>query len=112
MFDCLRATDNRGVENDFVLYFPRESVRFFDKTVYTRTGRSLWILPEPLERDIEPVHLVFRFAKMIEQTCRQILVASFFDHFWKGFYNLIFSVVNVLQSMEEKILHGFDFFCE
>ena len=45
MFDCLRATDNRGVENDFVLYFPREPVRFFDKTIYTGTGRSLWILP-------------------------------------------------------------------
>ena len=39
MFDCLRAADNRGVENNFILYFPSKPVRFLDEAVYTGTVR-------------------------------------------------------------------------
>ena len=46
MFDCLRAANNRGVENNFILYLPSKPVRFLDEAVYTGTARSLWMLPE------------------------------------------------------------------
>jgi len=112
MFDCLRAANNRGVENNFILYLPSKPVRFLDEAVYTGTARSLWMLPESLESNIETVELIFSFVKMVEQTCGQVLVGSFFDHFWQGFNDLMFGVVNVSHSMKEEIINGFDVFCE
>ena len=70
-------------------------------------------LDQRLNADMaETVELIFSFPKMVEQTCGQVLVGSFFDHFWQGFNDLMFGVVNVSHSMKEEIINGFDVFCE
>ena len=70
-------------------------------------------LDQRLNADMaETVELIFSFPKMVEQTCGQVLVGSFFDHFWQGFHDLMFGVVNVSHSMKEEIINGFDVFCE
>ena len=48
------------------------------------------------------------FAKMIAQARCECAVRGLVDHLWQGFHDLVFGVVDILQRVEEQILHGLD----
>jgi hypothetical protein len=45
---------------------------------------------------------------MTLQPSDQIPVGCFFDHLGQRFNDLLFSVVDVLKTMKQQVLHGFD----
>jgi hypothetical protein len=69
-------------------------------------------LLEHPEHLIKPVDLLFRLFEMVFESLAQVPVGGLIDHFGQGFHDLIFGVVNILQAVQEKIVHRLDVFAE
>jgi hypothetical protein len=49
---------------------------------------------------------------MVTQALAEVAVGCFVDELWQGFYDLVLRVVDILQAMEQKIVHCLNVFGE
>ena len=61
MFDCLRTTDDGGIEHLFVFDLPCDFVSLSDQAVMAGQVVPLGSLPSFRKTPVEPNDLVFRF---------------------------------------------------
>jgi hypothetical protein len=61
---------------------------------------------------VQPSQLVLRFFKMVLEGLGQVTIGGLLDEFWQRLDDLIFSVVDVLQPVQQKVVHCGDIFGE
>ena len=66
------------------------------------------LLAELLEDLLKPLDLLVGFFEMALKPGDQVAVGRFFDHLGQRFNDLLLGVVDVLQTMDQQVLHGFD----
>jgi hypothetical protein len=90
-----------------VFDLPSGLVGFLD---YTIDGRALCpaeLLAELLEHLLKPLDLLVRLFEMTLQSGDQVMVGRLLDHFGQRFNDLLLGVIDVLQTMEQQVLHRF-----
>jgi hypothetical protein len=67
-------------------------------------------LSELIEDLIEPRYLLFGFLEMGLEARSKVPVRGFVDELRQRLNDLVFGVINVLQPVEQKIVHRLDVF--
>jgi hypothetical protein len=49
---------------------------------------------------------------MVPETLTEVAVGRFVDQFGEGFDDLVFGIINILQAVQEKIVHCLNVFAE
>ena len=110
MLDRLRGCDQGGIENVLVVDLAGDIVGFLDDAVDGRTIGALRALAEHLEGLFQTLHLVLGLAQMRLEGRAEIAAGRLLDHVGQGFQDLLFRVVDVLQDVQEQVVHGLDVF--
>jgi hypothetical protein len=61
-----------------------------------------------LKHLFDALYVVHRFCKMFFEALLEFGRRCLFDHFWKGADDALPGVVNILQLMDEQIIHRLD----
>ena len=67
-------------------------------------------LAELLEDLIQPLDLLVGFFEMSFQTLRQIAVGRLIDHLRQRLGDLLLGVIDVLQTVQQQVVHRLDVF--
>ena len=59
---------------------------------------------------IEPLDLLVGFLKMVLQTLRQVAVGGLLDHLRQRLGDLLLGVIDILQAMQQQVVHRLDVF--
>ena len=108
VLDSLRICDDGGVQHGLVLDLAGRLVGLFDDAVDRRTLGPAGLFAELFEDLLKSLDLLVGFFEMALQPGDQIAVGRFFDHLGQRFDDLLLGVVDVLKTMKQQILHGFD----
>src|SRR4029079_575008 len=95
-----------------VVYLSCDLVGFVDNTVDGRTLGGLRFLAQQLEGLLQSADLLFGFFKVGFEGRGQIAVRGLLDHVWQRLLDLILRVIDVLQDVQVKVVHRFNFFRE
>jgi hypothetical protein len=112
VLDGLRCTDDGGIQNFLVANFASDLIAFLDQTVNGRAFDALRLLAKLLERLVETLDLLLRLFEMVLETLGQVTVRGFVDQFRQRLNDLVLGVVDVLQTVEQEVVHVLDFFAE
>jgi hypothetical protein len=112
MLDCLGRPNDGRIQDLLVSHFAGDFVRLADQAVDCGALHPLRVLSELLEHLVQPSHLVLRFFKMVLEGLGQVTIGGLLDEFWQRLDDLIFSVVDVLQPVQQKVVHCGDIFGE
>ena len=77
-----------------------------------RYAQTVVLTFEQIEDLLEAGNLLLGLREMILQRRRQVAIGRLLDHFWERLLNLLFGVLNVLDDMKKKAVHGGDVFCK
>jgi hypothetical protein len=70
----------------------------------------LRLLAQFREHLIEPRDLAFRFLEVIFEPLGQIAISRFIDQLRQRFNDLVLGVIDVLETVQQKVIHRFDVF--
>jgi len=90
----------------------RDFVGLLDDTVDRRAIRALRSLAQFGEHLVQPLNLLVGLLEMVLETCREVTVSCQVDHFRQNLCDLLLRIINVLQAVQEQVIHGFDVFRE
>ena len=108
MLDSLRVCNDGGVQHGLVLDLAGRLVGLLDDAVDRRTLGPAGLFAKLFEDLLESLDLLVGLFEMALQPGDQIAVGGFFDHLGQRFNDLLLGVVDVLKTMKQQILHGFD----
>jgi hypothetical protein len=60
----------------------------------------------------EALHMRFGFIEMSHKALLELLIRCLFGHFRQRLHELLLGIIDVLQLMQEQIVHGLDVFGE
>jgi hypothetical protein len=112
VLDGLSRGNDGGIEHILVVDLAGNVVSLVDDSVDGRTGHRLWLLAQHLEHLLEALHVSLGLAEMRLQALLQLGVARVLDHIGQGFNDLVLGVVDVLQRVQEQVVHCLDVFPE
>ena len=69
--------------------------------------RPAGLLAELLEHLLKPLDLLVGLFEMAFQPGDEVAVGRLFDHLGKRFDDLLLSVIDVLQTMDQQVFHRF-----
>src|SRR3569623_1730649 len=75
-------------------------------------GRALELLAELFEHLVQALDLLVSFVQMRLEARYQIAIGRFLDHLRKRLGDLLLRVIDVLQLMQQQVIHCFDVFGE
>jgi len=105
MLDGLCRRDQRRIEHHLVVDLARDLVRLVDNAVDRRAFGPLRLDLQFLERLVEPFDLPLRLPEMGLEPLFEFGIGRFRDHIRKGFFDLMFGVIDVLHGVQEEIPH-------
>ena len=106
----MRRSDERGVENGFILDLAGHVLGLVDDAIDGRAIHASRLLAEQLEDLLQAHHVVLCLAQMRLETALELRVGCFVDHLRQRLHDLLFRVVDVAQRVREQVVHCLDVF--
>src|SRR4051794_255215 len=103
----LGVRDDGGVQHGLVLDLACRLVGFLDDAVDRRTLRTGGLFAKLAEHVVEPLDLLVGLFQMGFQPRDEVPVGGLIDHLGERFEDLLLRIVDVLQTMNEQVLHRF-----
>jgi len=108
MLDRLRGGEHRGVEDLLVGHLAHDLLSLVQDAVHRGAVHALDLLAVHLEDLLQALHLSLGLAQVCLERLLELGRARLLDHLRQRLQDLVLGVVDVLQRVDEQVVHGLD----